>query len=62
MVYSLSIGRARDPLIAITIFATIAVVTTGLRIRARKMRNLSLATDDYLMACALVSQRPIQRD
>ncbi|KAL3420924.1 integral membrane protein [Phlyctema vagabunda] len=53
MGYDLTVPRARDPLIAITVFAAVAVVTTGLRLRARKMRDMRFLLDDYFMLAAL---------
>jgi hypothetical protein len=53
--YDLSVSRARDPLIAITVFAAIGVLTTALRLKSRQMRQISLEIDDFLMLGALVS-------
>jgi len=55
MTYDLSVGRARDPLVAITIFASICIITTALRLKSRQMRKLALGLDDFLMLAALVS-------
>ncbi|CZR51597.1 uncharacterized protein PAC_01474 [Phialocephala subalpina] len=84
MAYDLSVGTARDPLIAlhenspiasiphatsltsieygvyadshslqITVFIVIAFITTGLRLEARRMRNVPIAVDDFLLLAAL---------
>jgi hypothetical protein len=54
MAYDLSVAKARNPLIVITIFAAIGVATTILRLKSRKMRNINLGIDDYFMLAALV--------
>ena len=54
MAYDLSVAEARNPLIAITVFAIIAIVFTGLRLQSRRVRRVPLASDDYLMVAALV--------
>ncbi|KAI9056109.1 hypothetical protein LZ554_001037 [Drepanopeziza brunnea f. sp. 'monogermtubi'] len=53
MAYDLSVEKARDPLITIAVFIVIAVVTCLVRLQSRKMRNVSLGLDDYLMLGAL---------
>jgi hypothetical protein len=53
--YDLSVPTARDPLIAITIFVIIAIVTTIVRIQARKLKHISLGLEDFLLLAALVS-------
>lgn len=58
MEYDLSVARARDPLIAITVFAFIALLSTGMRLGSRRIRQLSFAKDDYLMVAALVCMIP----
>lgn len=58
MEYDLSVARARDPLIAITVFAFIALLSTGMRLGSRRIRQLSFAKDDYLMVAALVWMIP----
>jgi hypothetical protein len=54
MVYDLSISKARDPLVAITVFAAIGVLTTALRLKSRQIRHIALGVDDFLMLGALV--------
>jgi hypothetical protein len=54
MVYSLSVSKARDPLIAIIVSAAIGILTTALRLKARRMRQIALGIDDWLMLAALV--------
>jgi hypothetical protein len=57
MAYDLSVAKARNPLIVITVFAAIGVATTILRLQSRKMRNINLGIDDYFMLAALVGFR-----
>lgn len=59
MVYDLSVSRARDPLIAITVFAAFGVLTTALRLKTRQMRKVALGVDDFLMLAALVRAPPL---
>jgi hypothetical protein len=54
MEYGLGVARARDPLIAIAIFSCIAILCTALRLESRRIRQIPLARDDYLMIGALV--------
>jgi hypothetical protein len=54
MAYDLSVAKARNPLILIAVFGFISILATGLRLKSRRMRLLSLARDDYLMVAALV--------
>jgi hypothetical protein len=58
MEYDLSVATARNPLIAITVFGFIAILATGLRLQSRRIRQLSFATDDYLMIASLVHVVP----
>jgi hypothetical protein len=60
MAYELNIARARDPLIAITVFALLAIFTTVLRLKAMQTRQIALRLDDFLMLAALV--RPVCRE
>ncbi|KAH7418087.1 hypothetical protein BKA64DRAFT_187790 [Cadophora sp. MPI-SDFR-AT-0126] len=55
MVYDLTIGKARDPLIAITVFIAIGIATTAVRLKSRSMRDVTLGIDDYLLLGALFS-------
>jgi hypothetical protein len=52
--YDLSVARALDLLIVITVFAAIGIATTILRLESRKMRKIDLGLDDYFMLVALV--------
>lgn len=54
MAYDLSVSKARDPLIAITVFAAIGIATTALRLKSRQMRQIALGIDDWFMLAALV--------
>jgi len=55
MVYDLTVRRARDPLIAITVFLAIGIATTAVRLKSRSMRDITLGIDDYLILGALFS-------
>ena len=58
MEYDLSVPLARDPLIVIAVFAFIAILSTGLRLESRRIRQIPLARDDYLIVAALVGMIP----
>lgn len=55
MGYDLSVSRARDPLIVITIFVVVALVTVVLRLQARRLRKTPFGLDDGFMLAATVS-------
>ena len=55
MGYTLHNPLARDPLVVVTVFASISTLTVGLRLWSRKLRRLPTATDDYLIIGALAS-------
>jgi hypothetical protein len=54
MGYDLSVSRARDPLIVITVFLAIAVVTVVLRLQARRLRRSAFGFDDGFTLAAMV--------
>ncbi|TVY55465.1 hypothetical protein LCER1_G005589 [Lachnellula cervina] len=54
MGYDLSVSRARDPLIVITVFLAIALVMVVLRLRARRLRGSAFGFDDGFMLAAMV--------
>lgn len=54
MAYDLSSRATRDPLIATTVIAVFAVLTTAIRLKARRMRKMRFTLDDYLMFATLV--------
>lgn len=56
--YDLSVPHARDPLILVTVFAVLALITTGLRLKSLNLRGMSIGVDDYLMFAGLVSAHP----
>ncbi|KAH9219105.1 hypothetical protein DL95DRAFT_457573 [Leptodontidium sp. 2 PMI_412] len=51
--YDLSVPHARDPLILVTVFAVLALITTGLRLKSLNLRGMSIGVDDYLMFAGL---------
>lgn len=54
MLYDLSVPFARDPLVAIAVFVSLAIITTLTRLKARTMKGVPLGIDDYLMMAGLV--------
>ncbi|KAH9208340.1 hypothetical protein DL95DRAFT_480514 [Leptodontidium sp. 2 PMI_412] len=54
MAYDLSSRATRDPLITTTVIAVFAVLTTAIRLKARRMRKMRFTLDDYLMFATLV--------
>jgi hypothetical protein len=54
MAYDLSPAAARNPLIAITVFGFIAVLSTCARLQSRRIRKLDLGIDDWFMVVGLV--------
>ncbi|KAF4629329.1 hypothetical protein G7Y89_g8815 [Cudoniella acicularis] len=54
MVYDLTVGTARNPVIVIICFTVFALLTTILRIQSKWMRKAKVASDDYLIIIALL--------
>lgn len=54
--YGLKAKPGRDIVIVIIVFAIVSVLSVILRIQSRRMLNLSLAFDDYLIMVAMVRQ------
>lgn len=54
--YGLKAKPGRDIVIVIIVFAIISVLSVVLRIQSRRMPNLSLAFDDYIIIVAMVSR------
>jgi len=55
MGHDLSVSRARDPLIVITVFLAVAIVTVVLRLQARRLRRSAFGFDDGFMLAAMVN-------
>lgn len=52
--YGLKAKPGRDIVIVIIVFAIISVISVILRIYSRRILNISLAFDDYLIVVAMV--------
>jgi hypothetical protein len=53
--YGLKAKPGRDIVIVIIVFAILSVLSVILRIQSRRMLDLNLAFDDYLIMVAMVS-------
>lgn len=54
MTYSFTPPTTKDQFIGVVSFLLVAIITTGLRIQARRLRKAALEADDYWMLAGLV--------
>ncbi|KAJ5033337.1 uncharacterized protein L3040_008455 [Drepanopeziza brunnea f. sp. 'multigermtubi'] len=62
MTYDLSFPRVRDPAIVASVFMSLALATTILRICSIRVRGVAFDVDDYLMIAASMSTYTVSSD